>query len=239
MLLPNIITKIFMTTAHLQAKSRDARGELLGFFANITAYAREHEAGGVLRYVATVPWDEADETSIYMIEQYADQAAWDAHSRTPPVQALVQHLGAGGALASPPEIYNWTPSGDARRANITGIPPDPVDFLMVYGTLDYPPNSTMPGAGGGTGRSRVSAVAEAYGLLAEKLVAADPLTYGATFFADEDKGQLRIVEMFASRREFLEGPHRTQPDVLEFKRDNAPGGMELVQLRYVDGFLAR
>jgi len=128
-----------VTTAHLQTKSKDARDKLTAIFNEITEYSRANEPK-VLRYITCVPMDTANETSLYMVEEYADQAASDAHLQTAPVQKLLKHFEAEQPLAGAPEILNLSPSIDFRRPTATAATSSTLLILAHFG---YQPGKTV------------------------------------------------------------------------------------------------
>ncbi|KAL1895252.1 hypothetical protein Sste5346_005398 [Sporothrix stenoceras] len=60
--------------------------------AATSAYSKANEPG-VLTYSVCLPRDEADQKTIYMVEAYADQAAFDAHMQIPLVKDMIQWMG--------------------------------------------------------------------------------------------------------------------------------------------------
>ncbi len=56
-----------ITVGHLTTANKEARAKLVEGFEKVAAYSWSNEPG-VTKYAITVPVDEADEKSIYMIE---------------------------------------------------------------------------------------------------------------------------------------------------------------------------
>ncbi|OAL44506.1 hypothetical protein IQ07DRAFT_550239, partial [Pyrenochaeta sp. DS3sAY3a] len=96
-----------LTTARIVCKSPEARATAIAAFRDIIAYAIPNEPD-VLQYICAVPLDDASGTEIYMIEEYASQAASTAHIATPPVQALLALFASGAVLAHAPEVHTST-----------------------------------------------------------------------------------------------------------------------------------
>ncbi|KAF2818623.1 hypothetical protein CC86DRAFT_472688 [Ophiobolus disseminans] len=94
-----------LTTARLVFKDSNARDKAIEAFHNIIAYTTPKEPE-VLQYVCALPVDDTSKTVVYMIEEYANQAASDAHLATKPVQDLIHLFTTGDVLAGAPEVHN-------------------------------------------------------------------------------------------------------------------------------------
>ncbi|KAF2119293.1 hypothetical protein BDV96DRAFT_342530 [Lophiotrema nucula] len=214
-----------VTTAHLQVKSKEARDKLIAIFNEITEYSRENENPGVNRYVTLVPTDPANETSLYMLEQYKDQAASDAHLQTPPVQKLLKFFTDEEPLIAPPEVNNLNPSVDFRRPNITDPHPG---MIFLFAHMGYQPGK----------------LSTALPLLQDLISAsaqAEPGFWGCTASVDKEKNLIRVVDMFESDK-FYESEHVKSDAIAKFHEKNSPlsnGEGSLVKLTVVQGFLGR
>ncbi|KAG9193957.1 hypothetical protein G6011_03992 [Alternaria panax] len=118
-----------LTTARLVFKDLDARQKAIDAFHKIIQYTIPHEPE-VLQYVCALPVDEKLETEIYMIEEYANQAASDAHLATKPVQDLINLFTAGDVLAHPPEVHNCPVVTKKTSASPIPISSNPAIVLM-------------------------------------------------------------------------------------------------------------
>jgi hypothetical protein len=88
----------------------------------------------VLRYIVTIPIDDASNTEVYMIEEYASKEAHALHLQAPPVQELVSLFSSGDVLASGPEVHN---DGILAQKVFHGVmPPDPAIVLRY---MEYKP----------------------------------------------------------------------------------------------------
>ncbi|OIW28611.1 hypothetical protein CONLIGDRAFT_670416 [Coniochaeta ligniaria NRRL 30616] len=58
----------------------------------------EKNEPGTLKYACFVPVDESDETTLYVIEEYTGDEAFDTHMALPDVQDMVKWLGTGEVL---------------------------------------------------------------------------------------------------------------------------------------------
>ncbi|EUC43459.1 hypothetical protein COCMIDRAFT_100727 [Bipolaris oryzae ATCC 44560] len=94
-----------VTIARLVCKDTQTRQKAIEAFQKIIDYTTSNEPE-VLQYVCALPYDDQAENEIYMIEEYANQAANDAHMAAKPVLDLIQLFGTGEVLAQPPEVHN-------------------------------------------------------------------------------------------------------------------------------------
>jgi quinol monooxygenase YgiN len=198
--------------------------KLIAIFKDITDYSYKNENPGVIRYVTLIPTDASDETSVYMLEQYKDQAALDAHLSSAPVQKLLKFFGDESPIVGAPEVHNLTPSIDFRRP-ITDPKPG---MLFLFAHMVYKEGKISEGLS--ILQELVSAV--------EKL---EPEFYGCTTSVDKEKNLIRIVDMFESEK-FYEEEHVKSAPIAKFHGQNAPlatGEFGFAKLKVVQGFLGR
>ncbi|OAA66788.1 Dimeric alpha-beta barrel [Niveomyces insectorum RCEF 264] len=77
--------------ARIPAAGEAGRVEVLKSLLPITKYARDSEPG-ISKYAALVARDDPSDFGVYMIEEYADSAAFDAHGTTDDVKKFVAWL---------------------------------------------------------------------------------------------------------------------------------------------------
>jgi len=124
-----------ITIGHLTTADKEGRAKLIEVFEKIAAYSRTNEPG-VTKYAITVPVDETDEKTIYMIEEYADQATSDAHLASQPVQDLIALMTSDPTLlAGPPAVYQLEPIYSSTKPEIA----DAKSPHIVFANLDYKP----------------------------------------------------------------------------------------------------
>ncbi|KAH7068417.1 hypothetical protein BKA63DRAFT_371179, partial [Paraphoma chrysanthemicola] len=106
-----------LTTARLVFKDTSSRSKAIDAFRAIIAFTTPNEPE-VLQYVCALPVDDAAGNEIYMIEEYADQAASDAHLATQPVKDLIDLFTTGDVLGGAPEVHNCP----IRSKKVSGAP---------------------------------------------------------------------------------------------------------------------
>jgi quinol monooxygenase YgiN len=192
---------------------------------DIADFSKESEQDGVSRYVMLFPLDESIETSLYMLEQYKDQAASDAHLQQPLVQKLLKFFGDEAPLAGAPEIHNLAPTFDVRRPNITEAKPG---MIFLFAHIGYATGNLPKGLP----------------ILEELIHAAqaiEPQFLGCTACKDEANGTVRVVDMFESD-EFYESEHVKSAPIAKFHKETTPlanGDFSVVKLKVMHGFLGR
>ncbi|CAK7244831.1 MAG: hypothetical protein STHCBS139747_006379 [Sporothrix thermara] len=113
------------------------REEYAAKLAATSRYSKANEPG-VLSYAVCLPRDETnDSKTIYVIEVYADQAAFDAHMKTDIVQEMVQWMGVNPVLEAPPTVHMLDivdELGYFTRNDAIGAATDP---HIVIGEISY------------------------------------------------------------------------------------------------------
>ncbi|PGH27154.1 hypothetical protein AJ80_01110 [Polytolypa hystricis UAMH7299] len=197
------------------------RHKALDLFRDIAQYALEHEPG-VFKYYITVPRDPADDTSIYVFEEYANQAVVDAHFLTPPVQRLVNYLQSDPDILAP-LVYTLKPFLSFTRS--TALPSDPT---IMYASITYAP---------GTKRQAVAGWRDVVAATHKH----EPGALSYNILEDtEDPDKVNVFEVYASESALWD-VHATNPVVVENKQKNGSirTNVEHVRLKYVGGFLKR
>ena len=215
-----------VTTARVPCASKDSRQKALVAFRKIVEYSQANEPG-VLRYIVTLPVDDPNEKDIYMVEEYADQAALDAHLNAPPVVDLIALFGQPGVLAGVPDVYNLTPSIDFARPELRSL------------SLEKKPAMVM--ASFGFKASTLSHAVEGWRELIAYSEQNEPQTWGYTVMGDNQSNTLRTVEAYESW-EFVKGVHLKSPAIkvnTEHNGNDRTGEMSVVELKAVDGFFGR
>ncbi|CAK7219503.1 hypothetical protein SBRCBS47491_003873 [Sporothrix bragantina] len=113
-----------------------AREEYVAKLGATSRFSKANEPG-VLSYVVCLPRDETDEKTLFMIEVYADQAAFDAHMKTDIVQDMIKWMGANPVLEGAPAVHILDiaePLGYFTRNNAIVSANDP---YIVVGEVSY------------------------------------------------------------------------------------------------------
>ncbi|KAF2476713.1 uncharacterized protein BDR25DRAFT_339625 [Lindgomyces ingoldianus] len=122
---------------HLTAANKEARQTVLDALTKVSQYSKQSEPG-VLRYAITVPRDVSDEKSIYVIEEYADQAVLDSHMGSKAVTDLIAFFTANGDLfGGATNVSTLETSSAFVRPEITKCN----DPFMCYASIDYKESS--------------------------------------------------------------------------------------------------
>ncbi|KAF2837369.1 hypothetical protein M501DRAFT_937871 [Patellaria atrata CBS 101060] len=129
-----------LVIGHLTTSTAEAREKIINALSQIMEYAKAKEPG-VTKYCITVPQDTEDATSVFVIEEYADQAAFDSHM-APTVLAPILDIfqSEPGLLKSPPAVQTLEPVHGFTRAEIKDVDP-----FIIIGNLTYK-NGTIPQA---------------------------------------------------------------------------------------------
>ena len=197
----------------------------LAAFHKIIEFSEPNEPG-VLRYVVTLPVDDTTGTVLYMIEEYASQAASDAHLATQPVKGLIELFTTGDVLASAPEVNTLPIVHNKSSKTPPTISSNPAIVLAHFGYKD------------GT----VKHALEGWRKVVEYVEKNEDETRSYTVLADQERGsEVRTVEVYENW-EYVEGIHLKNPAIPENKRQNGEDRTGLtgaVRVRAVDGFLGR
>ncbi|CAE7032585.1 hypothetical protein P3342_006871 [Pyrenophora teres f. teres] len=203
-----------LTIARLLFKDKEGRQKAIDAFHDIIEYTTSNEPE-VLQYVCALPLDDSLGTEIYMIEEYTNQEANDAHFATKPVQDLVQLFTTGDILAQPPEVHNCPFIAKKTSGSPLPISSNPAIILM-----------NSPSKSGST----LQSIGELKNI-AETSISKDE---GISLFAvveDKDANSIR-VQCVARNWDALAN---FQASVL----DGSVGHVEMVNIRPIDGFLGR
>ncbi|KAF2435699.1 hypothetical protein EJ08DRAFT_692276 [Tothia fuscella] len=217
------MSKRVITTAHLQTPSKAIRDELIAIFKEITDFSKAHEPG-VHRYITAVPVDASNETCIYMIEEYADQAASDSHINQPVVKKLISRMGASPpALTGAPEIYNLAPVTDFKK------PAEPTsDTVMILAHYEYKDG-------------KATDALEGWKALSDYCKEKEQETRGYCVMEDTAKSTVRTVEVYTDAK-FVSDVH-VKSDAVRANQEqngaNRTGVHGAVKLRIVQGFLGK
>ncbi|KAF1965966.1 hypothetical protein BU23DRAFT_603879 [Bimuria novae-zelandiae CBS 107.79] len=209
-----------LVTARIVCSSKEARATVLDAFCKIIEFTQPHEPE-VLRYVVTVPVDDTTGTVLYMIEEYASQAANDAHIATPPVQALITLFTTTSVLAQPPDVHISTVSSTKPCSPPPAISTKPAIVLAHY---EYNP-FTLPTA--------LRGWAEVVAYVKEN----EYWTRGFTVGEEKERNRVRTVETYESWGA-LDKVHSESGVVKRMERMERVGE-ERVRVVAVDGFLGR
>ena len=71
---------------------------------NISDYSRQSEPE-TTKYAVCIARDDADDKTCWVIEEYANRAAFDSHMAHPLVQDMIKWMSSGNILAGAPELY--------------------------------------------------------------------------------------------------------------------------------------
>ncbi|KAK3209748.1 hypothetical protein GRF29_44g553722 [Pseudopithomyces chartarum] len=186
-----------LVTARIVCSSKEARKTVLDAFHKIIEFTQPNEPE-VLRYVATLPVDDTTGTVLYMIEEYTNQAASDAHLATPPVQDLIHLFTTTSVLAQPPEVHTSIVTSSKPCSPPPAISSKPAIVLSNYA---YKP---------GTVANALKGWDEVVGYVSKE----EHWTRGFTVGGEKGKDGVRTVETYEGW-EFWEKVH------LEIKKATA------------------
>ncbi|KAF9694462.1 hypothetical protein EKO04_007230 [Ascochyta lentis] len=99
------------------AVSKEARKKVIDALAHV-AQSSQHTAG-ILKHAVTIPRDQHDEKSIFVIEEYASQAAYDSHIASRSSEDLLALLAKTTLLASPPDSLSFHVTSSYSRQETT------------------------------------------------------------------------------------------------------------------------
>ncbi|KAJ4376018.1 hypothetical protein N0V83_001298 [Neocucurbitaria cava] len=208
-----------LTTAKLTFKSPEAREKAIDAFRKVIAFTNPNEPE-VLAYVCALPVDDTTKTEIYMIEEYASQAASDAHLATQPVQDLINLFTTGDVLAGAPEVHNSFVAAKNTSESPVPVSSNPAILLVNVG---YKAGTTANALSGwkSTGERALSSVKGFH-----------------VFVAAEDKESssvraVYVLDGWKAAEEFEKSGIEKQTE-----KDRA-GGVETVKIRAVDGYVKR
>lgn len=103
----------------------------------ISNWSRDNEPDGVTKYAVCVPRDEADTTSVWVIEEYKDQTAFDSHMASSMVVDMIKWMSSGNILDGEPEMHMLD-----YLNGLTFVKPevkDVKDPFIVFATIEWQP----------------------------------------------------------------------------------------------------
>ncbi|CAK7207785.1 hypothetical protein SEUCBS139899_010598 [Sporothrix eucalyptigena] len=113
-----------------------AREEYIAKLTATSAYSKANEPG-VLTYAVCLPRDETDQKTVYMIEAYSDQAAFDAHMKIEKVQDMIQWMGANPVLEAAPTVLELDVVEDFGLFTRGDAIQSAKDPHIVFGEVSY------------------------------------------------------------------------------------------------------
>ncbi|KAF2787008.1 hypothetical protein K505DRAFT_379873 [Melanomma pulvis-pyrius CBS 109.77] len=214
-----------VTTARIVCKDKESRVKALSAFHKIIEFSEPHEPG-VLRYVVTLPVDDTTGTVLYMIEEYASQAASDSHLATQPVQDLIGLFTTGDVLAGAPDVHTAPIVANKLAKQPPSVSDNPA---IVLANFEYKPGT-------------LASALKGWNSVVDYVSAKEEGTKSYTIFADLEKGnEIRTVEVYDSW-EFVENVHLKSPAIAQNVEQNGKdrtGVKGAVKVKFVDGFLGR
>ncbi|KAK2740445.1 hypothetical protein FQN57_006072 [Myotisia sp. PD_48] len=201
----------------LSMGTEENRDKALELFKGIAEFSLKNEPG-VLKYFITIPKDESDKTSIYMYEEYADQAAIDAHFVTPGVTSLMQFLGSDPVI-SKPVVYRLDPATSFMRETTV-----PENATVLLASLTYE-----------TG-TRAQAI-QGWKQVTEAAESTESGTLGYHVLQNqEDENEIKILEIYESEG-YLWDVHAKSAAIVEHqvKYGSIRTGLGHVMLKPVGG----
>ncbi|KAI4709858.1 hypothetical protein J4E89_005087 [Alternaria sp. Ai002NY15] len=203
-----------LTTARLVFKDAAARQKAIDAFHKIIEFTTPHEPE-VLQYVCALPVDDSSRTEIYMIEEYANQAASDAHLTTKPVQDLIRLFTTGDVLAQPPEVHNC-PIITKKTSSPVLISSNPA--IVLLNIPSKPDTSAIKQA-------------EKWSELSQIVMKSVKGVSSFTVVEDREAKSTRVESVLQSWDSFAA--------YQEFMVDGRRDGADLVKIRPIDGFVGR
>ncbi|RDW59845.1 hypothetical protein BP6252_12932 [Coleophoma cylindrospora] len=209
---------------HLKTNGGAARDKVVAALTTVAKYSQAHEPG-VLKFCVALPRaEEGDETSVFAIEEYADQNALDTHMGSQPVKALVQTFEQDSTLfRAAPQIHGLAsplrPAASFTHAGITSH----ADPVVIFASVAYEAGGrarAMPQWEAQVGRARAD----------------EPGLLSYTVLKEAEGEWVRTVEAYAGSEGVDRGNVVGEAD----GRQSAEGRMgewEVVRLRIVAGYL--
>ncbi|KAJ4305776.1 hypothetical protein N0V90_001308 [Kalmusia sp. IMI 367209] len=197
--------------------------KVLDAFHKIIEFTKPHEPD-VLRYVVTLPAEDTTGTVLYMIEEYASQAASDAHLATQPVQDLIKLFTTTSVLAQPPEVHTSTVAASKPCSPPPSISTSPA---IVLAHFDYKPKTVAHALQGWTD-------------VVDYVSKNEYWTRGYTVGEEKETNSVRTVETYESW-DFLEKVHMKSEAIAKNREHNGKDrvGQGAVRVVAVDGYLGR
>ncbi|KAI8626454.1 hypothetical protein F5Y19DRAFT_446584 [Xylariaceae sp. FL1651] len=93
-----------LVVAYLPMKDIAARNEQIRRLTIASEYGFENDPD-TAKYTIMVPRDETDQTSVWVFEEYASQAALDVHTEWPPVKDIIAFMMSENPLAGAPIVH--------------------------------------------------------------------------------------------------------------------------------------
>ncbi|KAF2735571.1 hypothetical protein EJ04DRAFT_511689 [Polyplosphaeria fusca] len=211
--------------AKLNTANGEARQTVINALAKVQEFSKPNEPG-VLRHATLVSRDPSDDKSLYVIEEYADQAAFDGHMAAKATTDLISNFEANPSLfAKPTEISMSDISSSFVRPECARA----ADPFVGYASIDYKEGTRDEALEGWKGVTSATQNNEP-----------DTLSYAIV----KDKGNsvsVHTFEVYASERYFKE-VHATSEAVANNRAkygDSVRTAFNLRLLKLVGGFLHR
>jgi len=206
---------------HLQTNSEEARNQIIGELDKVAQFTLQNEPG-TYKYAITIPKDESDETSIYVIEEYADQASFATHQTSSAFKDLVNFAENENLYAEEPVVYELTPFHILTRPKVLTHN----DPYIVFGTVEYQAGKMVESMPYWKNVFSTTQTEEAGSLV-------------YALCSDHAKPDvMRTVEVYESK-EYLWDPHAKSDAVVENVKNtkHLRTGLEHVFLQIIAGYL--
>lgn len=95
---------------------------------NVSHNAFAHEPGVHQFALLTPRYNESDTTSLYSIERYTDDVAFQTHLNTSIVQDMFTWINASNIYQAPPTVYQLGPLSSTEQ-NLSSSSPSPYEFI--------------------------------------------------------------------------------------------------------------
>jgi len=214
-----------VVVAKLPTASADVREQYVQRLIEISNYSRENEPS-VSKYAVFVPRDEADANTAWVIEEYKDQASFDAHMAHPLVQDMIKWMGSGNILKGTPTIHMLDYVNDLSFSKPQVVKAQ--DPFVVFATIEWHPgkrDQSIPYWTNVLEESRTESGTFVYGVLTDS----DKTEVSHTLEAYESKDYLWDVHVKQNA-----AVHETVKDTKQWRIS-----LEHNFLKMVGGFISR
>ncbi|KAJ4245271.1 hypothetical protein NW762_014141 [Fusarium torreyae] len=126
---PTIVISRFVAT------HKDARAVIVNGLSRVAESARLQP--GVTKYAITIPRDESDHKSCYVVEEYTDQTAYNSNLGSKAVADLNSLLSAGALLEIPTAVSVFKATSYFTRPETSTV----IDPFILIATFDYKENT--------------------------------------------------------------------------------------------------
>ncbi|KAF2643301.1 hypothetical protein P280DRAFT_446753 [Massarina eburnea CBS 473.64] len=216
---------VTVVIAQLIAADKESRKTIIGALKKTGEHSRRREPE-VTRYAICLPRDESDEKSVWVIEEYASQAGFDAHMGSQAVKDLIAFFGANATL------FGGAPDISTSEVNSTFTRPETTKAdnpWICYASIEYK-------------EGKRSEALEGWKHVTAETEKNEPETLSYSNYKNRDHPEtVKTMEVYTSQQYFkdVHVPSKAVQGNLQKHGNDIRVSLKHVSLKLIGGYLAK